>query len=382
MKRGIKNNLSKEYILSKISQEQIISVYTGIDIQLIFNCIETGRLISSPFRYDKHPSFGFAYNNKGKLKAKDFAGYFWGDCFDIVAFVLNHSIDRKLSVGIKSDFYFILKHIANTFSEIIYGREKDEYLDFDVTTALKSIKNKKTIIEIVAREWLNIDIKIWSKWRLTTKYLNNHYVYPLDAYYINREENNYPNYTMDYKNPAYAYILGLDRRGIYNIQLYHPLADKKRKFISNTSSLFGLLNLNKTNYDYIIITKSYKDCLALDNYVTNLFSTGELELPTIGIISLSSEIAQLRKEEYEYLKNLLSEDGQIISFFDMDLTGINKARELKKEYGIDYILIPNGKGLENYHSKDFTELLENYSNEIIDKFIIETFKLFNNAEDI
>ena len=81
MRRNINNtNLTKSYIFSKVSQVTIFAVYTGISDYVIQHCIDTGDLISSPFRVDEHPSFGFRYNDKGMLKGRDFAGYFWGDC--------------------------------------------------------------------------------------------------------------------------------------------------------------------------------------------------------------------------------------------------------------------------------------------------------------
>ena len=68
MRRGIKNNLSKTFILSKVSQELIFSKYTGIPIEIINKCVTENSLICSPFRNDRHPTVGFAYNDKHKLK--------------------------------------------------------------------------------------------------------------------------------------------------------------------------------------------------------------------------------------------------------------------------------------------------------------------------
>ena len=67
----------------------------------------------------------------------------------------------------------------------------------------------------------------------------------------------------------------------------------------------------------------------------------------------------------------------IVSFYDFDLTGIRGAKRLKKDYNIPYILIPNGKGLDNYGAKDFSELIEAYSDEVINEMINETLELFN-----
>ncbi|MEK6881668.1 MAG: hypothetical protein AABY22_18760 [Nanoarchaeota archaeon] len=58
---GILPKITKDYILSKITQEQIFERYLGIPVV-------TDNLIHSPIRSnDNNPSFGFNYNNKGKL---------------------------------------------------------------------------------------------------------------------------------------------------------------------------------------------------------------------------------------------------------------------------------------------------------------------------
>ena len=76
MKRNISNTiLTKDYIFSKVSQITIFSTYTGISVEDIQHCIDTGEFISSPFREDTHPSFGFRYDNRNKPKGRDFAGY-------------------------------------------------------------------------------------------------------------------------------------------------------------------------------------------------------------------------------------------------------------------------------------------------------------------
>ena len=73
MGRSIKTTkLNKDYILKEVSQITIFSTYLGITPELIQHCIDTGELITSPLREDVHPTCGFRYDNKGKLKFKDF----------------------------------------------------------------------------------------------------------------------------------------------------------------------------------------------------------------------------------------------------------------------------------------------------------------------
>lgn len=162
MRRTVTNgNLTKEFILSKISQVSIFSAYTGVDTEVIEHCINTGEFISSPFRVDEHPSFGFKYDNRGKLKAKDFAGYFHGDCFDAAALVISEIIHKNVDISNKGWFIFVLKHIAYTFRNIIYGKDKDENIEGIIAEGVNAARNRKPIIEFVPRQWNNYDKNYW-----------------------------------------------------------------------------------------------------------------------------------------------------------------------------------------------------------------------------
>ena len=161
MGRSINSNLNKKYILDKVSQISIFSVYFDIPISLIQHCIDTGELILSPIRIDNHPTVGFRYDNKGKLKMRDFAGYFWGDCFDAVAYVLSQTDSNFKSVNDKDNFVKILRHITFTFKDIFYGEEKDPNLESQIKQALDISKNTKPIIELVVRNWNDYDKIYW-----------------------------------------------------------------------------------------------------------------------------------------------------------------------------------------------------------------------------
>ena len=50
---------------------------------------------------------------------------------------------RRLDTNKKQDFYFILKHIAMTFADIIEGKEVDPDVKNNITSALDVAKKKK-----------------------------------------------------------------------------------------------------------------------------------------------------------------------------------------------------------------------------------------------
>lgn len=379
MKRSVANStLTKDYIESKISQETIMSKYLDIPVSTIIDCVNSNKLIQSVFRDDdKTGSMGFTFNKKGKLKVRDFGGFgFFGDVYDVVAHVLSLAYERRIEPNNKQDFYFILKHIAETFSDILDGKEKDENIDETIQSAIRKGRKTKAIIEIAPRSWNKQDKEIWSHWNISLSYLNTHFVIPVDQYYINRSVDSNPKYHYNPKDPCYGYILGQNREGIYLIKLYFPLRNREReqKFITNCNVIEGLLNLELDNYDYILITKSSKDRLSIGSHIISHPFYGGLNAKLkIGIVNLPSESYKLTEREYNYLANRLNTNGLIISLLDFDGTGRIGAKYLEETYQIPYMFITRGEfGLYNYKAKDFAELHDIYSNKEIDNFITET----------
>ena len=378
MKRNIATaNLTKDYIESKISQESIVSKYLDIPIEVVKDCIEKNHLIQSVFRDDDYnKSMGIQYNAKGRLKVRDFGGFgFFEDVYGVVAYVLSLAFERKIETNNKQDFYFVLKHIAYTFSDIIDGKATDPTLQPLIANAIAKGKTKKPIIDIVTRSWNKYDKDIWAKWGVELSYLNTHFVVPVDQYYINRTVDTDPKYYYKQKDPCYAYMLGTNRQGIRLIKLYFPRRNRRTelKFITNCNVLEGLLNLELDNYDYILITKSTKDRLSIGNHLSHNLLYGGANRLNIGVINLPSENYKLRQIEYDWLVNKLADDGMILSLLDFDKTGRQGAKYLEEEYNIPYLFITRGEfGLPNFESKDFSDLHDRYNKEQIDKFIKET----------
>lgn len=372
-------HLTKAFIESKISQELIVSKYLDIPLDIVKDCINHNHLINSVFRDDdNNKSMGIQYNNKGRLKVRDFGGFgFFEDVYGVVAYVLSLICGRKIETNNKQDFYYVLKHIAYTFSDLIDGKTVDENVTTLIKNAIDAGKKQRPIIEIVPRSWNSNDKTIWNKWGISLNYLNTHFVIPVDQYYINRGVDSDPKYYYKAKDPCYAYMLGQNKKGIYFIKLYFPLRNKatELKFVTNCNVLEGLLNLELNNYDYIIITKSSKDRLSLGNHLLNRPLYRGADKLNIGVVNLPSENYHLKDIEYDYLRNKLKSDGLIFSFLDFDATGRNGAKYLKDLYNIPYLFITRGEfGLYNYGCKDFSDLHDKYSINEIDTFIQETLR--------
>lgn len=377
------SKLTKDYILSKVSQITIFATYLGISDKIIQYCIDSGELICSPLRDDKHPTAGFRYNNKGKLKFRDFGNdLYWGDAFDIVATVMNAMYNKVYDIKNKEDFIKVLRHITFTFKDIFYGEDKDINMINEINNAIVKIKRKKPIIELVTRDWNEKDINYWKQFGIDIRWLNINFVYPIDQYYIDRKVNPYPKYFYDRKDPCYAYMLGKDRNGIYNIKLYFP--NRKHdytRFITNCNHLEGIYNLDRNDYDIIVITKSTKDRLAIGAAINRMQSLygGDTTNSTdfnvnIGCINIPHETYKLRQNEYDWLKSKLKTNGNIVCLMDNDRTGIRETIWIKNNYDIIPILIPKDK----YTAKDFAELVQTVSNKDLKDIIYATITYVKN----
>ena len=366
-------NVNKNFVLSKVSQLTIFSTYFNISPDTIQYCIDTGNFINSPIREDVHPSFGFKYDNRGRLKGKDFAGYFWGDCFDAAAFVISRLENKRINIANKGDFIYVLKHIMLTHKQFFYGGEKDATLTEAIKLSIDRIRKKKPNIELVVRDWNTYDEKYWQQFGVNLPYLNRHFVYPIEQYYIERAINPEPKYFYDIKDPCYGYLLGHKKGHLPSIKLYFPNRPHgSTRFITNSNHLEGIYNLYRNDYDYIVLTKSTKDRLSLGCTWESL-SLGYSEQPLkVGFINIPHETYRLRDFEYKWMFSKLTFDGKLISLMDNDRTGLEEAYWLRKHYNIQPIIIPKELG-----AKDFAELRSKYDITQITNFIKQTLEFLN-----
>lgn len=366
--------LNKQSILDKISQEQIFATYLNIPIEIVKHCVDTGELICSPIREDKHPTVGFKYDNRGKLKYKDFNGTLWGDCFDIVAMIISVIYGRQFDINNKKDFIEVLRHISFTFKDIYYGTKIDPYISGTIDKAINELKHNKQIIDVVIRDWNKIDENYWNQFGISIKLLNINFIYPVDQYYINRKINPHPKYYYDKKDLCYCYNLGQDNQGINNIKLYFPNRSKgTTRFITNCNILEGIYNLNNNEYDFIILTKSTKDRLSIISQILKIKAKFSfLKHLTFGVINIPHETYKLRQIEIKWFISKLSKKGIIISLMDNDTTGINHANWINAVYNIPKVFIP-----KRYKAKDFADLVKNNNEETIIN-LIKTFITYYN----
>ena len=123
--------LTKEYILTKISEEAIFEHY-GVPIKKGLFC--------SRLRQDHKPTVGLYRNKRGRLIMKDFGSDFSGDCFNYVMALFNVS------------YYMTLQIIANDFGLIQRADLKINKAKIK-PTGTKFEEQKSAIIQVQTREF-------------------------------------------------------------------------------------------------------------------------------------------------------------------------------------------------------------------------------------
>lgn len=342
----ILEKLSRNFILKTISQEAILAKYLGITLSEVNDCLDNNKLICSPLRSDRNPTFGLYRDSQGRIRANDFAGYFHGDCFDVVGY--QHHLDADDKV----EFAIIMDIVAKDF-EIWYYAPEYSTLEFSKKAAMirnKSLiqysEKKYTKIEITQeRTWAYEDTLYWSKkYCLEEIHLQS---YDVRLPYLVKL-NNKLIYTYNPKDPCYAYFLGYEKESdaysnLINVpiwKLYFPNRTTFR-FITNGKKLQGLQHVTPAPVGFI--TKALKDTMCL-----KLFG--------VNSVGLAGETIEPTETQIKYLQSKWS---VIYSLLDFDYAGIRMAQILKKKYGIQPYFFTNGKfGTFDYGSKDFSDFLE------------------------
>jgi len=348
---GILPKLTREYILDRITQEAILARFLGISIHIIYECITKNKLIRSPLRADKNPTCGFLVKADNRITFNDFAGYFTGDCFDVVGY--QNCINADDKVG----FNKILHIVAKEF-------KIHEYTTVG-SSGLISVKNfnkprEFTLINILTRDWNYADRCYWDRFNINLDILNYYQVFPVQVAYLN----NNTIYHYFENDPCYAYYLGTTTEGEH-WKLYFPRR-KQYKFITNSNKVQGTKQVVKA--DTGIITKSLKD-------VMSLYSFG------ITAVAVPAESVILTPIQIAYLRSIW---GNIYSLMDFDYAGIKLAVQLRKQ-NIPALFFTNGKfETYDYKAKDFSEHVDKHgikrTQNLIDYIKSEGFYQFNNRD--
>lgn len=297
--RNIRPYATTEDIFYHISSEDIFKKYLGLP-EL------PKKPISSPFRDDKHPSFGFFWSdNRNMWMYKDFATGSSGDAIWLVKQL--YSLTYLSAVTrIATDFnldQFEIGGVAPTVHRPLIKRKKE-----------KIPVKKETDIKFTVRKWSEDDAKFWRPYGLTRHMLEYCGVFPISHYFINGRASHADKH-------AYVYLEKKDGKDTFKI--YQPYNKHDRKWISNNNgSVWELWRQLPEKGDVLIIGASRKDSMV----IKSLFKTSKLtscSLQAEGVKPKGSVIGEL----YGRFK-------RIYSLYDSDEAGIKHAQYLFDAFGI------------------------------------------------
>lgn len=285
--------ITKDYILSKVSEEEIFTKYLGIEPT------DRGSFVNPLRSSDDNPGCGFYVNPQGTWKFIDrAAGYNW-DCFNVVEFAYQLNFKEAL-IRIAVDFNLIQGNASN-----IYITNKPR------------AKKIQTEIRIKRRKWTIKDYKFWKSYHITPERLEFFQVSPVLQAWLSDEHGALKlAYGHKDSDPGFAYHFGG-----YDYKLYFPLRQKGKFLHVKSAILQGYSQLPDFG-DNLLYTKSFKDVMCID-----IFSI-EFDLYSVAPMS---ETVVVDQETFKDLYNRFENQGTL---FDFDRAGIRLMQKYKQEYSL------------------------------------------------
>lgn len=318
--------VTKELILSRFSEEQIMEFYLRVPIKR--------GLFRSPLRRDREPTCSFYRNSSGDLIFKDFAT---GQHLNAIGVV--QSIFR-------CNYFEALKIIANDFGIVkskSIARNPGKINENPV-----KIKDKEmSKIQIEVQDFTDLELKWWKKYGITLDILKKFNVYSCKHVFLNDQ--------IFAKSQQHCPIFGYYGKKYQGLELWRCYFPKRTsfRFITNWPSkkIQGYDQLPKKG-KLLVITKSMKDCLSM-------YSCGITAIaPCSENLFVSENVLEDLKKRFKY----------IVVFYDNDLPGISNMRKIRKTHPeLNFFYIPR-----YYEAKDFSDFYAKYGR----KKTLETIKLY------
>ena len=325
MNLSFEPKLSKELILSRFSEEQLMEYYLRIPVKK--------GLFRSPLRDDKNPTCSFFRNNKGTLLFKDFAT---GQCLDIF------SIVQQM---FKCNYFEALKIIANDFG-IIQNKSIKRNPGKINENPIKIEDKELSKIQVEIQDFTDLELKWWEKYGITKDILQKYQVYSCKYVFLNGN--------LLAKSQQHCPIFGYYGKKYHGLELWKIYFPKRTnyRFIGNypCKKLQGYDNLPKSG-KICVITKSQKDVMALYAY---------------GIPACAPNSETIIPSEF-IINDLTSRFKHVFALWDNDITGVTFLNKIKKKYPqIKCLIIPR-----NLEAKDFSDLRAKYGYKKTKEFIIQ-----------
>lgn len=306
--------ITKELILSRFSEEQLMEYYLHIPVKK--------GLFRSPLRRDKQPTCSFYRNKSGTLIFKDFATGQHLNIFDVVQSIF------------RCDYFEALRIIANDF-----GIVRDNALHKNpgkINLNPIKIKDKEiSKIQIEVQEFTDSELKWWGKYGISKDILKRFNVYSCKHIFLNDQ--------LFAESQQHCPIFGYYGKKYQGLELWRCYFPKRTsfRFITNWPSkkIQGYDQLPKKG-KLLVITKSMKDSMCL-------YSCG------ITACAPNSENLFIPDKVLEDLKNRFE---NIVVLYDNDRPGLYNMAKIRKEHPeLTYVFIP-----KRYGSKDISDFYKDH----------------------
>lgn len=306
--------ITKELILSRFSEEQLMEYYLHIPVKK--------GLFRSPLRRDKQPTCSFYRNKSGTLIFKDFATGQHLNIFDVVQSIF------------RCNYFESLRIIANDF-----GIVRDNALHKNpgkINLNPIKIKDKEiSKIQIEVQEFTDSELKWWGKYGISKDILKRFNVYSCKHVFLNDQ--------LFAESQQHCPIFGYYGKKYHGLELWRCYFPKRTsfRFITNWPSkkIQGYDQLPKKG-KLLVITKSMKDSMCL-------YSCG------ITACAPNSENLFIPDKVLEDLKNRFE---NIVVLYDNDRPGLYNMAKIRKEHPeLTYVFIP-----KRYGSKDISDFYKDH----------------------
>ena len=306
--------ITKELILSRFSEEQLMEYYLHLPVKK--------GLFRSPLRRDKQPTCSFYRNKSGTLIFKDFATGQHLNVFDVVQSIF------------RCDYFESLRIIANDF-----GIVQDNTLHKNpgkINLNPIKIKDKEiSKIQIEVQEFTDSELKWWGKYGISKDILKRFDVYSCKHVFLNDQ--------LFAESQQHCPIFGYYGKKYQGLELWRCYFPKRTsfRFITNWPSkkIQGYDQLPKKG-KLLVITKSMKDSMCL-------YSCG------ITACAPNSENLFIPDKVLEDLKNRFK---NIVVLYDNDRPGLYNMAKIRKEHPeLTYVFIP-----KKYGSKDISDFYKDH----------------------
>ena len=292
--------------------------------------VNYGKNIYSPLRKkEKNPSFGFFPGENNTMCFNDMTLRLKGNSVKFTMVLFNLNYFEALS-KIATDFDMADDFIIKSFTKQNYGETINNCKDQVMSKTFYKFKLGKK-----RRNWENYDLNFWSDFGISLNTLKKYNVEPISHVFVN--DNIVP-----VEKYAYCFIEWKD--GVETYKIYQPFSKEYKWLNSHDDSVWQGWNQIPLKGEVLIITKSLKDVMAIN------------EITGYDAVSLQSENVSPKENVMNDLKKRFE---TVVLFYDNDYDKeVNWGQEFSKKLAEEFLLFTTCID-EKYKSKDFSDLVKN-----------------------